>query len=174
MIRSLLTVMMISAAFLSSCAQHKNTTSGTSAECSEPGSKIEKVSKTDAEWKKQLTEMQYYVTRKQGTERAFTGPFWDNKKTGVYNCVACQLPLFESETKFKSGTGWPSFYQPIQACHVGETEDRSHGMVRVEVHCARCDGHLGHVFNDGPKPTGLRYCINGTSLTFEEKASAAK
>ncbi len=131
--------------------------------------KNEKIYKTDAEWKAQLDEMQYYVLREQGTERAFTGKYWDNKKEGTYNCAGCKLPLFSSKTKFKSGTGWPSFYEPLEAKNVESEKDTSYGMVRSEVHCARCGGHLGHVFDDGPKPTGLRYCINSVSLDFEEE-----
>ena len=128
--------------------------------------KIVKVVKTDAEWKKILKPMAFDVLRKHGTERAFTGPYHDSKKKGSYVCAGCGLELFKSDNKFDSGTGWPSFYQPANAKHVGSTEDRSYGSVRTEVHCARCDGHLGHVFDDGPKPTGLRYCINGWALTF--------
>ena len=128
--------------------------------------KIVKVVKTEAEWKKVLKPSAFDVLRKQGTERAFTGPNHDNKKKGTYVCAGCGLELFKSENKFESGTGWPSFYQPANAKFVGSTEDRSYGSVRTEVHCNRCDGHLGHVFDDGPKPTGLRYCINGWALTF--------
>ncbi|WP_304237526.1 peptide-methionine (R)-S-oxide reductase MsrB [Jiulongibacter sediminis] len=130
---------------------------------------IEKVTKTDAEWKNQLNDLQYRVARQAGTERAFTGIYWDNKKEGIYNCIGCGLPLFDSKTKYKSGTGWPSYYQPIDPCNVKIIRDTSLGMVREEVVCARCDSHLGHVFPDGPKPTGLRYCMNSASLSFVEK-----
>lgn len=131
--------------------------------------RADKVTKTEEEWKKLLTKDQFYVTRKKGTERAFGGAFWDHHEAGVYTCSCCDLPLFSSDTKFDSGTGWPSYYQPISKKDVTEIVDRTLGMVRTEVECARCDAHLGHVFDDGPKPTGLRYCINSLSLKFVKK-----
>lgn len=129
----------------------------------------EQVEVVDSIWEAGLDKLSYYVTRLQGTERAFTGKYWDHKGLGTYHCVVCGLPLFSSDSKFKSGTGWPSFYEPIESQNVGETHDLSHGMRRVEVHCNRCSSHLGHVFPDGPKPTGLRYCINSVSLKFEDE-----
>jgi peptide-methionine (R)-S-oxide reductase len=127
------------------------------------------VVKTDAEWQKILTPEQYAVLRKAGTERAFTGKYWDNHKAGVYNCAACGNPLFSSETKFESGTGWPSFYAPLNERSVVTKVDKSFFSIRTEVLCRRCEGHLGHVFDDGPKPSGLRYCMNSVSLSFVEK-----
>ena len=128
-----------------------------------------KVKKSDAEWRAELSPEQYRVTREHGTERAFSHPLNVEKRDGIYHCVACGQPLFEASTKYESGSGWPSFYKPISPDAVGETVDNSHGMVRTEIHCNNCGAHLGHVFPDGPQPTGLRYCMNGTALDFEPR-----
>ena len=128
----------------------------------------DKIAKTDAEWRQKLTPEQYKVTRQHGTEPAFTGKYWDNHEQGMYTCVGCGEPLFDSATKYESGSGWPSFYAPMPDA-VGTSTDKSHFMSRTEVHCTKCGGHLGHVFPDGPQPTGQRYCMNGAALKFEEK-----
>lgn len=130
---------------------------------------MEPLNLSESEWRKRLTPEQFHVLRQAGTERAFSGHFTDNKADGVYRCAGCQLELFDSTEKYDSGSGWPSFTSPVAADHVTEHADHSHGMRRVEVRCARCDGHLGHLFPDGPPPTGLRYCINSVSLDFRSR-----
>lgn len=127
-----------------------------------------RITKPDGDWKQELSPEAYKVTRKEGTERAFSGTLWDNHREGVYRCVACGNDLFVSSTKFESGTGWPSFFEPVNEANIGTERDRKFFVERTEVHCARCGAHLGHVFEDGPKPTGLRYCVNGVALDFVE------
>lgn len=128
---------------------------------------MDKIKKSDDHWRQVLTPESFYVTRQKGTERAFTGEFWDHRANGIYRCVCCGTALFASDTKFDAGCGWPSYFEPIAPDRVREETDTSHGMIRTEVLCNVCDAHLGHVFPDGPPPTGLRYCINSLSLTFE-------
>ena len=130
---------------------------------------MEKLRKSEQEWREALTPEQYHIAREKGTEGAFTGEYWNTKDAGVYRCSSCGEPLFDSGTKYDSGSGWPSFFQPVDPEKVEVEEDRSHGMHRTEVKCARCEAHLGHVFPDGPRPTGLRYCINSASLKLEKK-----
>jgi peptide-methionine (R)-S-oxide reductase len=145
--------------------------SGGEDEMTEKTRKADEVQKSDEEWRRQLTPDQFQVCRQQGTERAFTGEYWDCKTPGMYRCVCCGAELFSSDTKFDSGTGWPSFWQAVDPARIRTVEDQNHGMRRVEIRCARCDSHLGHVFPDGPRPTGTRYCVNSLSLKLDPKKS---
>jgi len=171
MMKNVILVLSLWLCGVSGCAQSSDQSKKTAA--AEVNS-MEKVEKSDEEWKKILTPEQYYVLRQQGTEAAFTGDYYHQKAKGTYVCAACGNELFSSVAKYNSGTGWPSFYEPITESKVGTEKDRSYGMVRTEVHCAKCGGHLGHIFDDGPRPTGLRYCINSVSLDFVANPDVAK
>ena len=166
---ALLVVILTATAFSESTTQKKIEKPAGRESTKRENAMTDKVVKTEEQWRRELSPEQYHVLREAGTERAFTGAYWNNHNEGTYSCAACGLPLFSSKTKFDSGTGWPSFYEPITKTSVIEEVDSSLGMSRTEVKCRRCDSHLGHVFDDGPKPTGLRYCMNSISLKLEPK-----
>lgn len=162
------TLLLLPLIFLSGCADHSATDPEASSAHRTNMSNL-KVKKTDEQWRQELTDEEYRILREKGTERAFTGKYWNNHEQGMYRCAACGEPLFSSETKFESGSGWPSFYKPVDSDALMSETDKSYGMTRDEVLCASCGGHLGHVFDDGPQPTGLRYCINSAALKFDKE-----
>lgn len=172
--KSFAVILLTSAIMLSASCNKAQTTkphdvqSNPSFYLSPTGDTIQKVTKTDEQWRTELSPMEFNVLRQAGTERAYTGAYWDNHDTGRYYCRGCNAPLFDSDTKFDSGCGWPSFFKAVNDHCIVEIEDTTHGMVRTEIRCAKCNGHLGHVFDDGPPPTGLRYCMNSASMRFEK------
>jgi peptide-methionine (R)-S-oxide reductase len=161
-------IVCLSTTLLTACAQDNKTM--TSVKSKKDSTKMsDEIKMSDEEWKKKLSPEQFHVCREKGTERAFTGKYYDSKEKGTYKCAACGNPLFSSDAKFDSGTGWPSFYAPVDSSKIEEHKDKSYGMIRTEVLCKKCGSHLGHVFDDGPQPTGMRYCINSVSLDLDKK-----